>query len=100
MSKARENDPAHEALVAVLLQWKEHLGIGSAYTVQEVIARAVNSPTFYAALMNVAASKTGATVSNDRLVVGSNRSMARSAMALSCSALASVSGYPIWSLRS
>jgi hypothetical protein len=67
VGKVRANDPMRDDLGTVLLQWKEHLSVYTRYTVQEVIERAVNVPTFYTALMNVAASKTGGAVSNDRL---------------------------------
>jgi hypothetical protein len=50
VDKARGNDPAREALVAVLVQWERHLGAGTPCTVQEIIARAVNVPGFYTAL--------------------------------------------------
>jgi hypothetical protein len=100
MIKARENDPAREALVAVLLQWKEHLGIGSPYTIQEVIARAVNTPTFYTALLNVAANKTGTLVGNDRLGRWLKCVEGKICNGLRLFHVGIQHGYPIWSLRS
>jgi hypothetical protein len=67
MEKARENDPAREHLTIVMEQWKVNLGTTDVYTVQDVIGRAVNVPSFYTALLNVATSKSGGVVSNDRL---------------------------------
>jgi hypothetical protein len=67
VAKVRENDPARDGLGPVLAEWEQVLGLGAAYTVRQVIERAINTPTFYTALMNVAPSKTGATVSSERL---------------------------------
>lgn len=67
-TKVRAADPTREALLAVVAQWKQHLGIQSAYTVQEIINRATVNNDFYVALLNVAASKSGGNVvSNKRL---------------------------------
>jgi putative DNA primase/helicase len=63
----RENDPLRCLLDAVLHQWKEKLGVTNAFTVQQVIARAVVDPDFHGALMAVAASRQGITVSNSGL---------------------------------
>jgi hypothetical protein len=100
VNKLRANDPAREALVAVLLQWRDHLGIGAPCTVQEVIARAVNVPEFYIALMNVAASKSGGSVNNDRLGRWLKRveGEINNGLRLVCAGIRS--GYPIWSLHS
>jgi putative DNA primase/helicase len=68
VDKARENDPQRDLLMAVILQWKENLNLNIRYTVQEVIARAVNTPSFHAALVAVAAAGSGGMiVSNERL---------------------------------
>jgi putative DNA primase/helicase len=99
MNKAKENDPAHEELVAVLLQWEKHIGIGSPYTVQEVIAYAVNTPTFYTALMNVAASKSGAMVSNDRLGRWLKQVEGKICNGLRLVRVGNQHGYPTWSLK-
>jgi hypothetical protein len=67
IAEIRENDPQRAALIAVIMQWKGNLTINKGYTVQEVIGRAINDPSFYAALMTVAGSRSGQAVSNDRL---------------------------------
>jgi hypothetical protein len=67
VTKVRENDPARDGLGAVLAEWEGVLRADASYTVRHVIERAINVPTFYTALMNVAPSKTGGTVSNERL---------------------------------
>jgi hypothetical protein len=100
VDKAKKNDPAREALVAVLLQWNEHVGIDSPCTVQEIIARAVNIPTFYTALMNVAASKAGGIVSNDRLGRWLKSVEGKINNRLKLVRIGIQNGYPIWSLMS
>jgi hypothetical protein len=99
VAKVRENDPSRDGLWTVLLQWKAHLGIGSAYTVQQVIERAVNVPTFYTALLNVAASKTGSTVSNERLGRWLKRVQGKIVSGLRLIQDGSMHGYPLWELR-
>jgi putative DNA primase/helicase len=67
-TKVRAADPTREALLAVVAQWSQHLGIQSAYTVQEVINRATVDNDFHISLLNVAAAKGGGNVvSNKRL---------------------------------
>jgi hypothetical protein len=99
VAKVRANDPIRDELRAVLLQWKEQLGIGSVYTVQEVVGRAVNVPSFYTALLNVAASKTGGTVSNERLGRWFKRVQGKIIDGLRLLQDGSVHGYPLWSVR-
>jgi hypothetical protein len=67
VAKVRENDPQRDWLMTVVMQWKANLVLDQAYTVQNVIERAVNTPSFYNALFGVAASRTGGAISNDKL---------------------------------
>ena len=67
METVRENDPVRLALSAILMQWKENLGITSSYTLQQVINRAVVDADFFGALMVVAVAKQGNVISPDRL---------------------------------
>jgi hypothetical protein len=99
IGKVRENDPTRDELSTVLLQWKEHLGSGPVYTVQEVIERAVNTLPFYTALLNVAAGKTGGTVSNDRLGRWLRRVQNKIVNGLKLLQVGSKDGYPLWSVR-
>jgi hypothetical protein len=99
VEKARGDDPAREALVTVLMQWEQHLGIGTPLTVQEVIAHAVNVPEFYTALINVAASKTGGSVSNDRLGRWLKHVEGQIINGLRLFRFGIRSGYPIWGLQ-
>jgi hypothetical protein len=67
LADIRENDPHRAELVAVIMQWKEHLTLDQQYTVQNVIERAINTPSFYNALSAVAMAQAGGMVSNVRL---------------------------------
>jgi hypothetical protein len=67
IKRVQEDDPELDALTTLLEQWKKHLGTGSTHTQQEVIARALITPEFYEALKTVALSKSGGTVSSERL---------------------------------
>jgi hypothetical protein len=65
--KVRGNDPEQEALEAVIMQWKDHLGIDKKHTVQEVIERAINVRDFWNALLAIAESRSGGgMISNER----------------------------------
>jgi hypothetical protein len=99
VGKVRENDPTRDELGTVLLQWKEHLGVHSAHTVQQVIERAVNTPMFYTALLNVAASKAGGTVSNDRLGRWLKRVEGKIVNGLRLVRVGNQHGYPTWGLK-
>jgi hypothetical protein len=67
MLKVKDSDPGRLALSTVLTQWKEHLGIDSEHTVQQVINSAVNVADFHVALVNVARMRGNSLVSNERL---------------------------------
>ena len=83
----------------VLVQWKEHLGISSVHTIQELVGRAVNVPTFHTALMNVAASKAGGIISNDRLGHWLKRVEGRIVSGLRLVRMGSQHGHSTWSLK-
>jgi hypothetical protein len=74
------------------------LGMNSAHTVQQVIERAVIVSAFYTALMNVAASKSGGSVSNDRLGRWLKRMQGKIVHGLRLSQRGSAHGYPLWML--
>jgi len=57
MAKVRDNDPRRTELGAVLAQWKEVLGVGSAYTLQQVVNASINNVDFHAALIAVAGNR-------------------------------------------
>jgi hypothetical protein len=99
MGKIRGGDPERAALVMIVEQWRVHLVTGQKYTIQEVIGRAVNISTFYTALMNVAASKSGGVVSNDRLGRWLKRVEGKIVNGLRFLQEGSRQGYPCWTLR-
>jgi hypothetical protein len=96
--RVRENDPHRDLLVAVVMQWKEHLGLDTKYTVQEIIGRAVNTPDFYNALLAVAIAKTGGLISNDRLGRWLKRVQGKIVSDLSLVQDGNISGYSRWKL--
>jgi putative DNA primase/helicase len=67
ITKVREDDPRRNALLTVLVQWKDALGTGSGHTTSEIIAAAVNRSDFHNALLTVAAARSGNVVSHERL---------------------------------
>jgi hypothetical protein len=98
-ARIRNDDPRLAALTAVLEQWRENLTIGSLYTVQEVINRAVNTPSFHTALVNVAGTRgAGALVSNDRLGRWLKSVEGRVVNRLVLRKAGMSAGYPTWHL--
>jgi hypothetical protein len=98
-AKVRKNDPMRDALITVLVQWEAHLGVGSVYTMQNVIAHAVNAAMFYTALLNVAMNKTGGTVSNERLGHWLKRVEGKIINGLKLVRVGVQDGYATWTLR-
>jgi hypothetical protein len=97
ISKIRSNDPRQEALTAVLAQWCKNLGTQQSFTVQEIIGRAVNVANFHAALLNVAAGRSGH-VSNERLGRWLKRVQGKIANNLAIIEAGNNGGYPLWKL--
>jgi hypothetical protein len=95
----RKSDPQRDELIAVLMQWELHLGTDHRHTVREVIDRAVNAPTFYAALMSAGGSRSGQSVSNDRLGRWLKRIQGKIVNGLTLAQDGIRDGYPIWTLR-
>ena len=98
LAEIRENDPYRGALVAVIEQWKAYLQLGTKYSVQEVIERAVNVPSFYTALMNVASSRSGQAISNDRLGRWLKGVQGKMVGNLTLQSTGKKDGYPLWAL--
>jgi putative DNA primase/helicase len=98
VAKVRSNDPEREALQAVITQWKENLGVNTKYLIKDVIDRAVNVGNFYTALLNVAASRTGGLVSNDRLGRWLKRMQGKMVNGLRLLQDGNDRGYPLWKL--
>ena len=99
LTQARSSDTERDALEAVLTQWELHLGTQSGFTVQEVIARAINDQDFYSALRSVAESRGAAgIVSNDRLGRWHKTNEGKIVNGLKLKSVGRSGGYPIWKL--
>jgi len=96
--EVRNSDPYRDLLVAVIMQWREHLSLDTKYTVQEVIGLAVNIPNFYTALIGVAASRKGQTVSNISLGRWLKRVQGKIVNGLTLLQDGSIHGYLQWKL--
>jgi hypothetical protein len=94
----RKSDPQRDTLIAVLMQWEMHLGVDHKHTVQQVIGRAINEPTFYAALMSVAGARTGGMISNALLGRWLKRVGGKIANGLTLTQSGIDCGYPLWTL--
>jgi hypothetical protein len=100
LAEIRENDPHRAVLIAVIMQWQANLQIGTKYSIQDVIGRAINVPTFYAALMGVAASHGGQNVSNERLGRWLKQVEGKMVGKLMLKSAGRTAGYPMWMLIS
>jgi hypothetical protein len=98
LAEVRNSDPHRDALIAVIMQWREHLGVDVKHTVQEVIGLAVNTPSFYTALMGVAASRNGHMVSNPNLGRWLKRVQGKIVNGVTLLQDGSIHGYPLWKL--
>ena len=96
--EVRNSDPHRDLLIAVIMQWQEHLSLDTKYTVQEVIGLAVNTPSFYTALINVASSRSGQMVSNIQLGRWLKRVQGKIVNGLTLLQDGSIHGYPQWKL--
>ena len=70
----------------------------TAYTIRQVLDRAILVSDFYAALMSVAASHSGGMVSNDRLGRWLNRNQGKIVNRLRLLRTGMRDGYPLWKL--
>ena len=98
VAKVRENDPQRDWLMTVVMQWKANLVLDQTYTVQNVIERAVNVPSFYNALFAVAASRTGGAVSNEKLGRWLKRIEGKIIHGFKLIQHGTSGGYPFWQL--
>ena len=98
MAKVREDDPKRAALLAVLIQWKEAIGLNVARTVREIINVAITYPDFLAALLTVASNKSATVVANDRLGRWLAQNEGKIAAGLTLVRAGNKHGYPLWQL--
>jgi len=99
ITKVRSDDPEQEALMAVVMQWRDYLGVDRRHTVQDVIERALNNRDFYNALIAVAENRSGGgTISNDRLGRWLRKNEGKLAAGLKLLRDGISRGYPQWRL--
>jgi hypothetical protein len=98
IAEVRNKDPSREALLAVIMQWKESLGLGRTYTIGDVINHAINVSDFWAALITVAAERSGKSVSNDRLGRWLRRVQGKIVNDFTLLQDGAHRGYPLWKL--
>jgi hypothetical protein len=67
VEKVRANDPEGDTLRIGVTQWEAILGLNAKHTAQEIINQAMNATDFSVALFNVAAHRSGKTISAERL---------------------------------
>ena len=98
LADVRDSDPQRSELITVVEQWREHLVPDQAYTVQQVIARALVDSDFHNALMMVASSPSGGSVSSVRFGRWLTRVKGKIVNGLKLSQGGSRHGYPLWKL--
>jgi hypothetical protein len=98
LAEIRDNDPHRGELIAVIMQWKQHLILDQKYTVQELIGRAVNVPDFHNALVAVAMARTGGMISNASLGRWLKRVQKQIVNGLTLLQDGNAHGYPQWKL--
>jgi hypothetical protein len=99
IDKIRESDPHRAELALVIEQWRQHLKINQAYTLQNVIGRAIVDQDFYGALLAVATSHGGSgNVCNRRLGRWMKQVEGRIINGYKLIKDGSKDGYPLWKL--
>jgi hypothetical protein len=98
VEKVPSNDPKRDALQMIVTQWRNHLGVDSKHTVQDVINKAMYVADFNTALLSVASNMTGHAVSNDRLGRWLRKVQGKVVDGLKFSCDGMKDGYPLWKL--
>jgi hypothetical protein len=98
LAEVRESDPDRGELITVIEQWKHHLTLDQAYTVQQVISRAIIDSDFHNALMAVAGNGSGSAVNNMRLGRWLKRLKGKVVNGLKLLQAGNTGGYPLWKL--
>jgi putative DNA primase/helicase len=98
IQKVKSEDPKVMTLTTVTAQWREHIGLQTAVTLQQVINHSVNAYDLLVALMNVAATKSGNAISNERLGRWLKNNEGRIVNGLSLRRVGNNHGYPTWKL--
>jgi hypothetical protein len=98
MIKVKSGDPARAVLTAVMAQWKENFGVGTPWTVQDILTRSFNVTELHTALAVAAGGATG-TVTNQRLGKWLKKVEGQIVGGLALrQAGAAHGGYPLWCL--
>jgi hypothetical protein len=96
INELRKGDPERLDLYAILEQWRLKLGIGTSFTIQQVIDRANYDVDFHAALIAVASGPTG--ISNVKLGRWLRRVERKMISGFRLQQAGMLHGYPLWSL--
>jgi hypothetical protein len=99
MDRLRENDPLREAHTAVVIAWRDALGIGSKVQVQQIIERAALIQELRNALLAVAQERTRpGFISAKQLGAWLRKMDGKISGGLRIVYAGNFSGYPLWSL--
>jgi hypothetical protein len=96
--KVRDSDPHRDELIIVVEQWKQHLALDQGYTVQQIIGRALVNSDFHNALLAIAITPSGGSVSPLKLGKWLKRVKGKVVNGLKLLQSGNTSGYPIWVL--
>jgi putative DNA primase/helicase len=97
MIKVKAGDPARAALTAVAAQWKENFGIGTQWTVQDILTRSFNVTELHTAL-TVAACGAAGVVNNRTVGRWLKKVEGRIVDGLTLRQAGVTHGYPLWCL--
>jgi hypothetical protein len=98
LAKVRDSDSHKDELVTVVEQWRQHLVVDQAYTVQKIIEQALISSDFHNSLLAVATTPSGAMVSPIRLGRWLKRVKGKIVSGLKLAQDGINNGYPLWKL--
>jgi putative DNA primase/helicase len=98
--KMQEQDPLLVALMTVMTQWQQRIGLHREVTAQQVINEAINVVDFHVALLAVAGAqgRGSNTVSNERLGRWLKRVEGRVVSRMTLRRMGVRDGYSLWSL--
>ena len=100
MDRLRENDPLREAHTAVVIAWRDALGIGSKLQVQQIIERAALIQELRNALLAVAEERARpGFISAKRLGWWLKKMDGKISNGLRIVCAGTAQGYPLWTLR-
>jgi hypothetical protein len=98
LAEVRNSDPQRGELIVVVEQWKQHLVLDQGYTVQQIIGRALIDTDFHNALLAVAITHSGGSVSPIKLGRWLRRIKGKVVNGLKLLQNGSKAGYPLWRL--